>query len=244
MINFGSAADKLFLNLEYRLISRYKGPPVRIPGHAPSIASLTSGVATPSYDTSGYDTPGYPESIAESFSDSSRSGRRSRSRSRSRNRHPDRNRANDNRYDVDPREAFYVDWDLVPPAKERVFPNWGDIHRSVPETLGSVSSRTLEALTDHNVINNQPTIPCPKDIATINIIKKKLEDWEKDEEDLYLRREGWYSHSPHVEERSRRSWIKTQNRDFGSAVWRWMHLNDWDATQTNRMKGLYDPRLR
>lgn len=220
-------------------MDRYKGPPIRIPGHAPSIASLTPGFATPRYGSSGYDTPGYAESIASS---SSRSDRRSRSRSRFRNRHLDRNHDN-NRYDVDPREAFYVDWDLVPPAKDKLYPNWGNIHRSVPETLGTVSSRTLEALTDPIVVNNQPTIPCPKDLAIINILKKKLEDWEKDEEELYMRREGWYSRSPHIEERTRRSWIKTQNRDFGSAVWRWMHLNDWDATQTNRMKGLLRPQV-
>ena len=123
-----------------------------------------------------------------------------------------------------------------------MFPNWGNIHRSVPKTLGTVSSRTLDGLTEAVVVNNQPSIPPPRDLAIINILKKKLADWEKDEEDLYLRREGWFSHSQHVEERARRSWIKTQNRDFGSAVWRWMRLNDWDSTQTPRMKGLYDPR--
>ena len=180
-----------------------------------------------------------------SDSSSSRRSRKSRknsSRSRSNSRLSlEKSDGGYDQYDVNPRETFYADWDLVPTAKEKLFPNWGNIHRSVPQTLASVSSRTLDMLTDHNLVNNQPTIPSPKDLATINIIKKKLEGWENEEEELYLCRNGWFSRRRHIEERARRSWIKTQNRDFGAAVWRWMRLNDWDAKQTNRMKGLYVP---
>ena len=245
MINFGSAADKLSPEPRRWLTSRYKGPPIKV-SDALSIGSLTPGIATPRrYASSGYDTPAYVESIASESSSSSRRARKSRHRSsRHRFNRPSlgRNHGSDDSYDVDAHAAFYADWDLVPTGKEKMFPNWGNIHHSVPETLGTASSRTLNALTESVVVNNQPTIPRPRDLAIINILKKKLGDWEKDEEDLYVRREGWFSHSEHAEEKARRSWVRTQNRDFGSAVWRWMRLNNWDATQTPRMKGLYNPR--
>src|SRR5271170_6657768 len=96
-------------------MGRYKGPPIRLPG---SIGSLTPGIATPRrYAPSGYDTPEYPESITSESSSSSRRARKSRSRSsRTRFSRPSLggNRESDHYYDVDTREAFYADWDLVP----------------------------------------------------------------------------------------------------------------------------------
>jgi len=83
-----------------------------------------------------------------------------------------------------------------------------------------------------------PTIPTPKDLAIVNIIQDKVGEWEQAEEDLFSRRMGWYAQSKHAEERARRSWLLTQDRDFGSAVWRWLRLDHWDDVQTSRMKGL------
>ena len=85
-----------------------------------------------------------------------------------------------------------------------------------------------------------PTTPSPHDLAVLNILQDKLADWEKAEEDLFLRRQGWYCHNKHIEDRAYVSWAMTQSRDFGSAVWRWLRLDDWDAVQTPRMKGLYE----
>ena len=135
-------------------------------------------------------------------------------------------------------ESFYSNWDLIPVAPEKPFPNW-DVHKSIPETLARLSPQTLRHLTRHEIVDNMPTIPSPHDLALINILQNKLAGWEKAEEDLFLRRKGWYCGSKHIEDRAWVSWAMTQNRDFGSAVWRWMRLDDWDAVQTPRMKGLY-----
>jgi hypothetical protein len=120
---------------------------------------------------------------------------------------------------------------------EKNFPNW-DAHKSVPDTLGHLSSKTLKYLTRHEIIENMPTTPSPHDLAILNILQKKLAKWEKAEEEYFLRRKGWYCKSKQVEDRAWMSWAMTQNRDFGSAVWRWLRLEDWDKAQTPRMKAL------
>jgi hypothetical protein len=107
-------------------------------------------------------------------------------------------------------------------------------------TLGGLSPQTLKRLTRHEVLDNMPIIPSPHDIAVINTLQQKLVGWEKAEEDLFLRQRGWYCSSKHIEDRAWTSWAMTQSRDFGSAVWRWLRLDDWDAVQTPRMKGLYE----
>jgi hypothetical protein len=140
-------------------------------------------------------------------------------------------------FPIEAYESFYSNWDLIPPTPEKLFPNW-DVHKTVPDTLGLLSHHTLRHLTRHEIVENMPTTPSPHDLAMLNILQHKLEDWEKAEEDLFLRRKGWYCRSKHIEDRAWTSWAMTQNRDFGSAVWRWLRLDDWDAVQTPRMKGL------
>lgn len=140
-------------------------------------------------------------------------------------------------FPIEAYEAFYSNWNLVPPAPEKLCPNW-DVHRSVPETFARLSPYTLRHLTRHEIVENMPTTPSPHDLALINILQNKLAEWEQAEEDLFLRRKGWYCESQHIEDKAWVSWVMTQNRDFGSAVWRWLRLDDWDTVQSPRMKGL------
>lgn len=137
-------------------------------------------------------------------------------------------------------EAFYTDWDLIPAEREKVMPNW-DKYESISDTVTHYPARTLDHLTRNDVVENMPTTPSPHDLAVLNILQKKLASWEKSEEKLFERHKGWYCRSKHVEDRARTSWAKTQNREFGSAVWRWLRLEDWDRAQSADMKGLYKP---
>jgi hypothetical protein len=135
-------------------------------------------------------------------------------------------------------DAFYKDWDLIPPPSDKAFPNW-DKYKSVPDSFHRYSQKSLKDLMRHSVVDNSPTVPSPHDLAIINTVRKKLDTWEKAEEDMFRRQRGWYCNSKIVEDRAYSSWALTQNRPFGSAVWRWLRLDNWDKVQTPRMKGLY-----
>jgi hypothetical protein len=218
MINFGSAADKC-VSYVISLMSRYTGPSIK-PARAESEGSLTPVNTIPD----PLPKPKKPKKV----------GLRYKFRKR-----PSTPKCYGN-YNFPPEayESFYADWDLIPPSREKRFPNW-DVHQSISKTLGSCSRQTLGQLSRHEVFDNMPTIPSPHDIAILNILQDKLADWEKAEEDLFLRRKGWYCKNKHIEDRAYISWAMTQSRDFGSAVWRWLRLDEWDAVQTPRMKGLY-----
>lgn len=73
------------------------------------------------------------------------------------------------------------------------------------------------------------------------ILRRKLREWEKAEEDVYQTTRGWYVASRDIEKKAWRSWGLSQNRDFGAAVWRWLRLDNREEAQNARMKGLYVP---
>jgi hypothetical protein len=139
-------------------------------------------------------------------------------------------------------EAFYTNWELVPSEQEKVMPNW-DRYESISDTISHYPPKNLDHLTRHDVVENMPTTPSPHDLAVLNILQDKLASWEKSEEQLFQRKKGWYCRSKHVEDRARTSWAKTQNREFGSAVWRWLKLENWDEAQSPEMKGLFQPKV-
>ena len=64
-------------------------------------------------------------------------------------------------------DAFYRDWDLVPPSPERAFPIW-DSYTTVPEAFRQYSHRTLKELTRSSIVENSPTVPSPHELAVIN----------------------------------------------------------------------------
>ena len=138
----------------------------------------------------------------------------------------------------DPFDTLYSNWDLVPTCPEKYYPNW-DSYKSIPDAMAQLSRDTVQRLTRHGVVENMPTTPSPRDIAILNILQKKLIEWEKAEEDLFRRHKGWYCENKSIRDRAYVSWVRTQNRNFGSAVWRWLKLDDWKRTQTPRMKGLW-----
>jgi hypothetical protein len=201
-------------------MSRYTGPPIT------PIKSKSEGSLIPA-DT-------VPENLQIA-----KPPKRVGSGYRSRKHHSNSKCYGNYNYPPEAYESFYSNWDLIPAAPEKPFPNW-DVHKSIPQTLARLSPKTLRHLTRHEIIDNMPTIPSPHDLALINLLQNKLAAWERAEEDLFLRRKGWYCDSKHVENRAWVSWAMTQNRDFGSAVWRWLRLDHWDAAQTPRMKGLYE----
>lgn len=139
-------------------------------------------------------------------------------------------------------------WDLIPLPAEKLFPNWdhSELTAPLPSTLTRCSQRTLHELTKAELLSNMPPsqLPQPREIAIMNLIQGKLAKWEKEEEELFQKEKGWYCQDAGVEDRAWRSWLLTQNRDFGSAVWRWLRLQDWNSCQTTRMKGLYSPLWR
>jgi hypothetical protein len=136
--------------------------------------------------------------------------------------------------------SHHTHWDLLPHHRDKHYPNWWK-HPTVAACMRTLSSSTLEDLTCEEVINNQPTIPNPNFLATMIILRQKLLDWEKAEEDVYQTTRGWYIANRDIEKKAWRSWALSQNRDFGAAVWRWLRLDNREKTQTPRMKGLYGP---
>jgi hypothetical protein len=214
MINFGSAADRFTL-IPIELKIRYKGPPVK-PVKAKSDGSLTPVNAFSEPLPNRRTIHGSRFKFRKSPSKQKSSGAKG--------------------FHLDPYEILHSNWDLVPSTPEKLFPNW-DTHQSIPDTFARLSPKTLERLTRHEIVENMPTTPSPHDIAILNILQNKLGTWEKAEEDLFLHNKGWFYESKPVADRAWTSWAMTQNRDFGSAVWRWLKLDDW-GTQTPRMKGL------
>jgi len=137
-------------------------------------------------------------------------------------------------------EAFYTNWDLIPKLPRKAYPLWDKWSKygTVPNALGRIPRENLEKLLRHEVIELGPNAPSPHDLAVLNILQKKVEGWEKAEETLHEKRRGFYCHDHLVTKRAWFSWMLTQNRDFGSAVWRWLRLDNWDQMQSPQMKGL------
>jgi hypothetical protein len=222
MINFGSAAEKYPPSLD-ELIARYKGPRE----HLTKILNTLNQIRRPSPLNPAASERKTPESQVKKGPPQIQ-------------KRPSlhRQKSSDER-SVSPYESSHINWDLVISPPEKLMPNW-DLHESIPDTLNNISAKTLKQLTRHEIIEYMPTTPTPRQVAIFNILRKKMGRWEKAEEDLYRKRQGWYCANRHVNERTWISWTRTQNRDFGSAVWRWLRLGDWDRTQSSRMKGLFD----
>jgi hypothetical protein len=83
-----------------------------------------------------------------------------------------------------------------------------------------------------------PTAPSPQDIATLNIIQKTVRSWRIAEEKLSQRNDLTLKGNKHADDRAWTSWVRTQSRDFGSAVWRLTRLSHWKEVQNPWMKAL------
>ena len=158
---------------------------------------------------------------------------RTHSRARSPSRSSSEARRGSSKKIIDP---YYVDWDLVK-LPDRPFPNW-DTYTNVADTFRQCSRKTIKHLTSHNVLENMPTVPSPCDIATLNNIERMVKSWRLAEEDLSRDNGLMMRGNKYADERAWTSWVRTQSRDFGSAVWRLLRLNRWKDVQNPRIKGL------
>jgi hypothetical protein len=104
--------------------------------------------------------------------------------------------------------------------------------------MRSMSSKTIHTLTSAEILDNQPTLPNPDYLMRMITLRKKLDTWEKAEEEVYEKTRGWYCENHDIEKKAWDSWVLTQNRDFGAAVWRLLRLDDWKRAQNPRMQGL------
>lgn len=150
--------------------------------------------------------------------------------------------------DYNPRENHWRHWDLIPKDKKKEFPYWfeytkeGKQHKDLNllDFFSRVPRQNLHKLLDIVTIVHGGDPPSPRELVVVRLLMEKVEKWEEAEKSLHGRRNGFYCEDPHISKKAWYSWMMTQNRDFGSAVWRWLRLTDWDAHQTPQMKGLYE----
>ncbi len=131
---------------------------------------------------------------------------------------------------------FNSKWDLKLRPPE-AFPNWGSF-TSVADTFRHTSKKYLKYLTRPEILESSRVIPSPRDLVVLNILLNKLKSWRNAEEDLSEVNGLVLKGNKYADESAYTSWAMTQNRDFGSAVWRLMRLSPWGEVQSPGMKGL------
>lgn len=220
MINFGSAADKSTLQTS-ELTCRYTGPPID----------------SSKYRSSGSDGTRTPGSMSRD-SERPRSSRRRKSRplSQMRRRPPPSRDTSQGSTSADIVRRFNTNWDLVSRPAES-FPNW-ESFSSIADTFRHTSKRYLKYLTRPEILESSRVVPSPHDLVVLNILRNKLKSWRTAEEDLSEVNGLVLQGNKYADESAYTSWALTQNRDFGSAVWRLMRLSPWGEVQSPSMKGL------
>jgi hypothetical protein len=144
-------------------------------------------------------------------------------------------------------ENHWKNWDLIPKDKPKEFPYWFEYTRDgtkpkslhISDLLARVPPYNLHKLLQIEALVHGGDPPSPRELATIKLLTNKVNKWNRAEALLHRRRNGFYCEDQHISKKAWFSWMMTQNRDFGSAVWRWLRMRDWDTHQTAEMKGLY-----